>query len=66
MNTFDVVINLHNQFTRKEESLDAYQVERPQVTTDGADRIPIVGLDFVQCFLQDLRVIDILTFICVG
>ncbi|CAB3380089.1 Hypothetical predicted protein [Cloeon dipterum] len=55
MNIFDVVINLHNQLARKDESLDATHVDRPKTIPDQANRIPVVGLDYVQCFLKDLR-----------
>lgn len=56
MNIFDLVIHLKENFTRRDESLDATAQEKSNQQFDGADRIPVVDLDFVQCFLKDLRV----------
>ncbi|XP_059490211.1 nucleolar protein 6 [Neocloeon triangulifer] len=54
MNIFDIVIDLQPHCLRREESLDAVQPDRSKATQIG-DRIPVVGLDLVQCFLQELR-----------
>lgn len=56
MNIFDVVINLRENFTRRDEALDAAAPEKSNLQFDSADRIPVVDLDFVQCFLKELRV----------
>lgn len=56
MNIFDMVIQLKDNFTRRDESLDATAPEKSNLQFDSADRIPVVDLDFVQCYLQDLRV----------
>jgi hypothetical protein len=56
MNIFDVVINLKEHCTRRDESLDAAAPEKSNLQFNSADRIPIVDLDFVQCFLKELRV----------
>jgi hypothetical protein len=56
MNIFDLVIHLKENFTRRDESLDATAQEKPNQLFEGADRIPVVDLDFVQCYLKELRV----------